>query len=229
MKATRLIQADGGYTLMELLIAMALVAFLSAGLLASVGSGTRIWESSELRSARQSESSVLETTLRQHIERAVPGLIVRDGRAHDGVFEGTARTLRLLTSTEAGGSGSGLFVEEMEIERRGDEYELVVRRARAPIELTGDETRIARDESAIPLGATEPEFRYFGTPGVGQDDAWHPEWRSAAVQPKLIGLFFSDSREGDDVRDIIVAPRRELPALMIGEAELSRYLSAMGN
>lgn len=85
--------SNSGLSLLELLVSMALIAVIAAGLAQSMGQGIRVWEVSKTVQARQ-EPIILRTALRSWIEQAVPP---NRTLPYDNSFSGSNNEFTFLT------------------------------------------------------------------------------------------------------------------------------------
>ena len=94
MNAAR--HGTGGFTLLELLVAMTLLALLAGLLFGGLSFGVRVWEKGDAELEKLAELQIAHGLIRRVISRAlISG--VTDGESQDtAIFEGTADGLRLV-------------------------------------------------------------------------------------------------------------------------------------
>ena len=196
--------SDGGFTLMEVLVAMTLLGLLMAALSGTIGfvgrSADRGWEISE----RSAGLSRVEETMRRLVERSFPADI-RDQTKARFLFSGTAQRLTLVAYDAAGMTSPGLYVQEIEDVASGGEHRLMFRRR----PFTGYSPQAAGNsqpqvgEAALLAGDFSFRFSYFGAPRSGIAPAWLDEWRFERNLPDLIRLQIVD-RGGTAWQTIVV-------------------------
>lgn len=234
---------QGGYTLIEMLVALSLTGFLSTALLANVGMGARVWEAIEDRSQQAASGTVLDKVLRRHIELAVPLFITAGTGSYAGAgrqiyFEGSSRNLRFFTEAGAGAQPPGIYGVEFDIafdiSNGDDDHEgrggpvLTVRRARVAISGLGEGQRVIWDESRLPLGASDAVFEYYGVgggpdnPGGAKDADWHREWSGQQALPKLVRLSIGS---GQLAEIILVAPALDYSSAITSAAKFDQYFA----
>lgn len=91
--AHRSFKLNSGVSLLELLVALAIMAMIGAALARSFGVGIRVWENSQVVQEQQ-EPLVLRTKLRDWLERATPPNSVTD---YDMNFYGNSDGFSFLT------------------------------------------------------------------------------------------------------------------------------------
>lgn len=101
-----------GFTLLELLVAMALLALLAATLAGSLRFGARSWDAAAERGRAWSEVAAVQDVLRNTLGRAQP-LPPRGGEARPPGFEGDAQRLRLVAPLGERFGPPGLYRLEM--------------------------------------------------------------------------------------------------------------------
>lgn len=191
--------SDAGFTLLELLLSLALLALIAAVASSGLRFGARAWQgAAELDQA--AESGAVRNWLEQRLAEAMP-LYEREPSGNIRIaFEGAADRL-LFLAPAAGGPGVG-GVYRHEIAARGDgmlrlERSLYRRAARLP-----------GDWRTLLEGIAGASFRYFGRDRPGAPPAWHAEWPRGDRLPELIEInvtFGADDRRS--WHPLVIAPR----------------------
>ena len=112
MTRTAAHHGEGGFTLMEVLVAMTLLALLMVALSGSIAFVGRSWDKGWRTSESSAALSRVEGTVRQLIERSFPVSARRD-KKDEFLFDGTADSLRLVAYSAPGGVGGSLYVQEI--------------------------------------------------------------------------------------------------------------------
>lgn len=202
---------EAGYTLVEVLIALSLVALLSVGLASGVGTGTRVWERVDQRSQLLGEAVVLDDIIRSHLQKAVPVLVDSTLHRSSVFFDGTATQVRFLTTASAGVASRGIFGEEFEIRETASGRMLQVRRAGEPLRQLA-QPPATWEVASIPLSNDGLRFEYYGQTENDNQVRWHEDWRERNRLPQLIRLSLGSRRDADggahaEFVDIVVRPR----------------------
>jgi general secretion pathway protein J len=198
-------RAEGGFTLLEILVAVTLLGLLMAALFGGVRLGVRAWEASETRLDADARLTAVQDFLRERLTEAyLPETSVAGVEAGPG-FQGEPDRLsfvtlmpehlgagfdRMLLALTAASDGSDLSVEWW------------------PAEL-GEDPAAARDalRSRVLLAhVAELRLAYFGTPEPDRPPAWSEVW-SQPLLPLLVRvqLRFAD-QDGRRWPDLIVRP-----------------------
>ncbi|MEE9455327.1 MAG: prepilin-type N-terminal cleavage/methylation domain-containing protein [Paracoccaceae bacterium] len=173
MKESLRFRSDSGLTLLELLVALAIMAIIAAGLAQTLGQGIRVWEASKTVQSRQ-EPIILRTHLRNWVEQAVaPNRLL----PHDNSFSGNNMGFSFLTLHRTPYNALAaaqrirvyatidkLFVTIAYLDDAGDQI--------------SNETRQLSDSTAI--------FSYFIRTSEGGE--WTPKWSDEPTLPDLIRI-----------------------------------------
>lgn len=226
-RPVRLARRERGYTLIEVLIALALVALLSTGLVSGISTGTRVWEKANSLSIATSTASAADTILRHHISMIVPVTATVSGGRAGSSFEGRAERLEFLTGAGLGPVSHGVYAVIFEI--RGDEPDtLVIRRTRRPITAMADGSPPGWEEEEIDLDRSGARFIYYERPLRGSANGWRSDWLDRRQLPDLIGLTYAAGIADPDKAAIIIAPQIDQALGRVDAALLSRIFSAGG-
>ncbi len=206
-----------GFTIVELLVAMALLALLSALLLG----GLRMSRAAVVRGEAANEQ-LLRTelglaVLRRQLEEADPLPLgnVADPRI---AFTGDARNIVFIAPPGAYLALGGEEITWLAIEPGTGGARIMLRYR--PLDHAADRwppPLDARDMQSVVLldGAASAQFAYFGRPDPADDALWQTEWRDASALPALVRLSVAS------LPDLVVNPRLGRPinsALLPGPA-----------
>jgi prepilin-type N-terminal cleavage/methylation domain-containing protein len=181
-----MIRRDSGFTLLELLVALALSALVSLVLLHGIRLAAtgldRHTRAAERLDARQSLDELLRRTLGS--AAAIP-------RSAGGEFIGRPNAVEFLALAEDG--GPGLYRVNLGVERG----KLVLRRALAASE--GD----PRAAAGVVVGNLRDfHLAYFGADATTAAPAWHDSWEQLAILPLLVRVILDT--DGDSPRPPLV-------------------------
>lgn len=177
---------DAGFTLVELLVALALSALVSLVLLHGIRLAAagldRHTRASERLDARQSLDDLLRRTLGS--AAAIP-------RTAGGEFDGQPNRLEFLAVAEDG--GPGLYRVDLAIDRG----RVTLRRELAAPQ--GD----PRAAASVLAGSIR-DFRlaYFGVDAANSTPAWHDSWQQLGTLPLMVQVTLD--RDGDPPRPPLV-------------------------
>jgi general secretion pathway protein J len=193
-----------GFTLLELLVALAVFGFLVVGLTQGVRAGLQMWGAQRHRLRDTAELDAAARALRNlltGIPQVMPAGFAEGATGRGGV-RGTAHRF-----TFVGDLPTGLgTVRRADIRLELDRHRLVLLWAPHRHEsLAGPPPRPTETEL---VGAVERlQFAYWGPPVPGQPSEWVAAWRGPGNPPLIrVRLFF---KKGDPRHwpDLIAAPR----------------------
>lgn len=174
---------DSGFSLIEALVAMTLLAMVGVMASDAIGFGRAAWERLEDRGGRVAEAGVVQAFLRRQIAAARPVLIRTGARQPPVLFEGGPDGLRLVAPLAAQLAPPGDHLIALSLQGGTLGLQVVALGNRPPA-LTADVPiePLAEDVSTLRL-------RYFGPDAEGQQ-RWQDTWRSRTTLPGLVELRF---------------------------------------
>src|SRR5262249_23357287 len=195
---------EGGFTLAEMLVALALFALLATLLFSNVRFGVQAWAIGSARTEQIDQIGATHHLMRRIIANAYP-LALRDDPTRVRIdFDDTKNAISLLAAAPVALRARGRFRFTISSESRGDGIDLMMTALR---DLAATHSRASPARTLLLADLAQVEFAYFGAPRPGQAAEWDDTWTDLAELPKLIRLR---ARFRDDVRqwpELIVAPR----------------------
>lgn len=201
---------QSGFTLVELLVALAVLGLIAVLLSGSVQFGVRAWQALGRRTTGYEATDAVHTVLRHVLEGAQPMPLVGLGRSGAALYVlGSPTTLDFVGELPDAVSRGGY--SDIALLLTGDRR-LVVRwrrHVRDPRMAAGEsasETELLRDVAGI-------EFSYFSPATDRQPGGWHLEWTQPRALPALIRLrlrFRPDDSRG--WIDLVIAPAIGTPS-----------------
>ena len=190
---------DDGFSLLELLASLAVLALLGTLVMGSADTGRRAWRAvSAIEDAEAVAAG--ETVLAAWIGQAMP--LRRDsGRGGEPVFAGEPDRLRFAIGLDRGPDGPGLYEVTVGLDERAA---LVV--VAATHLGGGQEASRPAAVSGFAPGARRLRLRYFGALGRDAQPAWSERWTGQDRLPELVSLAV-DFADGRQWNDIVVSPR----------------------
>lgn len=198
---------DGGFTLLELIIAMTLLGLIVALLFGGLRFGARAWEAVDERSDESSELQVVQSFMRRQLGQATP-LALPDSRTRGRVaFEGTPEGIGFAALMPAHLGLGGFYWLSFYAEEGSDGRRLMAswrlfqpeRDAFADVE--------AAEETVLVDRISGVEFSYFGPRNRGQSPEWQDRWEEVRSLPALVRVRVSFAgSDGRSWPDLVVAP-----------------------
>lgn len=184
--------AGGGFTLVELLVAMTLIGLMFVALFGGLSFGTRVWETGVERGENLAEVEVTQALLRRQLDQLIPLPGLEDRQEIS--FLGEADRLTFTAPAPSQFGLGGIYVFELFAERAEQGQQRLVMRW----ELYRPDRDQAFDEKSTRRTLLENietlQFGYYGDPrefaGNGRSDNadWRERWVEAALPPRLIAV-----------------------------------------
>lgn len=206
-----MIRRAKGFTLLEMLLGLALLGLMTLALFGALRFGTHSWERAEAKSVQVVDLAIVESMLRREVAKAFP---LRVGLSSENkvAFEGDERSVKFFSALPAHFSTGGLSLIELRLESasattgesRGSE--LVLRHALQ----NGLETDLpsgdATQSSRLLRGIGNLTFGYFGSESDTTEPTWRTSWSQSGRVPKLVRVRYS--LVGSDVERDLILPLR---------------------
>jgi general secretion pathway protein J len=185
--------AEAGFTLIEVLVVLGLLGFLSLLVFTALRIGAGVWTTTEHRSESSTDIGVVQSLLRRLLEEAYPALVRRvDGRASI-TFRGTADSIELSTPLPNGAALGGFQRVRVFSATNGRLFISWQPERNEPGFATASPERT---ESELLAGVTSFRLAYFGQVEGATAPAWRNEWVGQMALPRLISveIAFADLR-----------------------------------
>lgn len=202
MSEARHERMDAGFTLVELLAAIGLLSLVSVILLGTLHFGLKAWERGTVHADRVDHVALVQNFLRRAIEDAYPFFTVEAAKSGHVDFEGTADSLRLLSSASHALKGGGRSRLSLTLARGRQGADLVVA---ATHEWTNDTDKAAK---ILLANIQSVELSYLGRGRSDREAVWRAQWTGEPRLPRLVRVRVSfppgDARAWPE---LVVAPR----------------------
>lgn len=190
---------DRGFTLLELLVAVTLLAFLSVVLVAGLRYGTNIWRKTETKNTALTAARTAERIVAGNLARLYPKYVTVSPTESYVDFDGTAHAMTFFSTAQ---SQTGFLMRDtLEEVRDGDTLSM-------RIESVPELTRGGTIAQTLLTRLASVEFSYYGIAGDAKEAAWYPAWQRQAGPPQLVRIHVAAADPGaPTLPDLIVAPR----------------------
>jgi general secretion pathway protein J len=172
-----------GFTLIEVLVALSLLALLIVTLAGGLRLGTRAWESARI-GASLDDADLMARALAGQLQRVFPAKLRRADGPPIIAFDGGPDWCRFVGLSEGTANWGGLMTTEIGRDgARGlDAWTRVFR------EDDFGAAREAMRATALSDHLEQLSFAYFGVAGPDQPPQWRDDWRGATTPPMLVRL-----------------------------------------
>jgi len=193
-----------GFTLIEMVVAMALLGTMMLLMYSGLTFGLRGWDAADVSGRRTADRRIAENFLRREISETFP-MRFKDPMVLKLAFEGKEDSLRFASSRPAGISAAGLSLVGLAVENDNVKRtrSLVMRRA-MPDDEAKDFTPLERaDRTVLFEGLDRVQFEYFGAENDFTDPEWTQEWEHVGRVPQLIRIRMR-AADGTDFPEMVV-------------------------
>lgn len=201
-----------GFTLIEMLVGLALLGLMTLVLFGALRFSIRSWDRAEIKTLQVVDLRIVEGVLRREIGKAFP---LRIGQANENkiAFEGDSKQVHFVTALPAHLSGGGLSLVALELAEDRDEVKqstagkaLVLKHV-IPDGETRDFSALDKsDRSVLLKGLEDVEFAFFGQDNDQTEGSWRNQWTSSARTPALLRIKLKFAGN-DDVREMLLPLR----------------------
>lgn len=180
---------DAGWTLLEMLVAMALLA-LTTALLAAAISGARTGFTALERRTSDSRSEAVQTHLRHAISQMRP--LRPAGAPETGpLIEAAATSLGFVSSYSPAGQFGGIYFVQLGLQARSDGY-FDLFETRSLFRTAAQPGTAATIQPGIrsPLlpAIADIRFQYYGQAEEGEPPSWSTSWTARTKLPQLVSV-----------------------------------------
>jgi general secretion pathway protein J len=183
-------RSDAGFTLLELMVALALAALLMAAIPGAIRLGTRALNQAEVMSNDAADRAALDFVAERLTETMVLYQRAADGRLKVA-FDGGATTLGFVsaaTMDPAHETPSGVFLMQLGVataDGAGGRLMLRWQPFRPGLTKASDAMSQERELLGNVAGLS---FRYFGAPSARVAAAWTDVWTGTETVPELVEM-----------------------------------------
>ena len=198
-----------GFTLIEVVVAMALLGAMMLLLYSGLTFGLRSWDAGDTNGRRTADRRIAENFLRREIGETFP-MRFKDPMALKVAFEGKENRLRFVSTRAAGISASGLSLVGLEVETDDKRVRNLVMRRAMPDDEAKDFAPLDKGERTVLFEAVDAvTFDYFGSENDFTEPKWTEAWDYAGRIPQLVRVRIRTA-DGTQLPEMVVR-------LMLGE------------
>lgn len=175
-----------GFTLLEILLALALLALLMLGVWGAMASATRITHSADAVMARSESVRTVQQFLRRYVSAAQLQPYLAEGDARARMFEGDATSMRYVAPLPMQSGHAGLYVQTIRLVKEstgGASLELVYQPYSDDTPQTGDAVT-----HLLLADLQGGQFQYLAAAAFDKPAAWRDDWQAANGLPLAVRI-----------------------------------------
>ena len=200
---------NAGFTLIELIIALVLLALIASLLFGSLSMAARSWDGGEAKADEVSSMRLAQTFLREQIEAELP-LRLKKAAELPLMFAGESDEIRYVAAMPPRVQEGGAYFFRLAVMRNGDKSQLVLERTIPDPAATENPEFTAADHSVLAEGIAELRISYFGRDANAADvdvPSWRDRWDDRHRLPLLMRIDVKPVK-GMPWPTLVVEPRR---------------------
>jgi general secretion pathway protein J len=200
---------SAGFTLIELIAALVLLALMSSVIYSALSLAGRAWDGGEAKATQVSEMRQTHEFLREELTAGFP-LRLKKVADYPLLFTGERDELRYTASLPTRVAEGGVLYFRLALARVDDRTQLVVERLLPDPQATQNPDFQNVEHSVLADGIAELKISYFGRdPGAALADApsWRDRWDDRQRLPLLVRIDVRP-KQGPAWPPLVVEPRR---------------------
>jgi general secretion pathway protein J len=197
----------GGFTLIELTVALLLLALMSSLLYGTLSLSANTWDRGEAKAVQASDMRLTEEFLRQALAAQHP-LRLHKVLEQPLYFQGARESLA-FAAVMPGRAGGGMYYFRLAVTPSGDNSRLTLARVIPDYAATTLPDFGGADQSVLADGITEVRFSYFGRDPNSNDvntATWRDSWEDPQLLPLMIRVDVKPAK-GVPWPSLVVEPR----------------------
>ncbi len=180
---------QAGFTLVELLVVVALLGLISVALFGGIRFSARSWEAGHARLEALNEVEVAQSVLRRLLSRSREVALFDASRDRAAVsFSGRRDAVYFAAPLPAHRGLGGAYAYALRVKRTSGGEQLVLawrlQRPETPPSADGD----FEDETVLLSDIADLSLAYFGSEDRGRIPDWRESWDGSAGLPRLVRL-----------------------------------------
>jgi general secretion pathway protein J len=200
-----------GFTLLEVMLAIVLLALLLAGTWGAIRTAVHAIHSGEMAIDRTNRLRVAEEFMRRQISRILPlAYGTDDSSGTNYVFEGSANTMRFVAPMPGYLSKGGPYVQTLKLERaRGGGQALVFTDSMLNGFDLEAQTSTAMEPAVLLDQIQDGKFEYRTLDDQGELTDWSDQWDDPSLTPVMVRISITMRPEAR-----VTFPDMEIPLML---------------
>ena len=201
-------RVDAGFTLLELLLAVGLLALITNSIVGGLHLGKRAWETGRNRES-YSEVEAAALAISSLLERSFPAVAIGAKGSQILVFAGRPDGCLFAATNDGEAQRAGLVLMQLGVRPGPGRADLALWTKAFRAENALSTTRAKMREAEALRDVASVEMAYFGAMAPNQPPAWSSSWLDRDRLPRLVSVRIVANRSGRPVEASFVVALRQ--------------------
>jgi general secretion pathway protein J len=176
---------QAGFTLLEILLALVLLAFVMLGAWGAIRGATRVTHAADAVMARSESVRTVQQFLRRYISVAEPQPYVQNADAQARMFLGQATSMQYVAPLPMQSGHAGLYLQIVSLQKDGSDMTLQLEYQ----PYAGDKPTTGKPVTHVLLTDLHAgKFQYLAAAGFGKPAAWRDDWQTSNGLPLAVRI-----------------------------------------
>ncbi len=173
-----------GFTLLEILLALVLLAFVMAGVWGAVSSATRITHSANSLMAQGEDVHTTQRFLRTWLAAAQPQSYRPSGATRERMFRGSATAVHYIAPLPMQSGHAGLYLQTLElVQGQAGQYALELEYLPYASDQPADDKPVSH---VLLTNLRGGKFQYLAAAALDEKAAWRDDWTASRGLPLAV-------------------------------------------
>ncbi|HJU26671.1 MAG TPA: prepilin-type N-terminal cleavage/methylation domain-containing protein [Rhodanobacteraceae bacterium] len=178
---------QSGFTLLEVLFALVLMAFAMVAVWGALRTGARLTRSADLTIQQSDRVRAVQQYLRGYLGGAQPQAYVPGPNQSARMFEGSPQKITWVAPMPAQLGDGGLFVQTLQLVRKKDAHDYVLQLGYSALSSDTVVPPPAKPELLLD-GVADGQFEYLVVGRRGEPARWQDTWESTSGLPLAVRI-----------------------------------------
>ncbi|MEQ8427857.1 MAG: prepilin-type N-terminal cleavage/methylation domain-containing protein [Gammaproteobacteria bacterium] len=175
-----------GFTLLEVMVAVALLGLILVTLYSGLYSARLHWQAGQQKVTSTEELRILERVIRKYLSSSIPVIHIRKTR-REVMFSGETDSLTFITRLPAHRGGGGLYQVTLATREENDNMQLVLFYHSLNKPDAFDKTVISENVTLV-SNIEGVSFSYLAMPGKDKQPEWQKDWQEENELPAMVRI-----------------------------------------
>jgi general secretion pathway protein J len=204
---THLAVTAAGFTLVELVIALAIVTVITTLSFAGLKLGARAWDAVEQRTVEVHDRQLAARFIVRQLEQARAVTFVDDHGEERLAFRGDSKALQFVAPLPSLAGGGGLHWQRLDLAQAAEATHLMLTYELFQTEGWERYGANARHSVMLYKAVADAEFSYFGAPDPDTQARWWAQWRDTETLPELVRIRVQGQNASRSWEELVAVPR----------------------